>query len=156
MSLLRSMMFKSESSIYQKYQIYLEKGHIVKIPSAICPVANVTHQKNEPPIFPPTKPTLVNPAHYVQVTSLNCMPMENVIKNVLRTTSTRMENTPCEKMFKECFCRECIYNQKYTQQHKSKQYTDEWSIYGFWKIELLQYRQCWKLILCDLELLFWF
>lgn len=125
MSLLRSMMFKSESSIYQKYQIYLEKDHIVKIPSAICPVANVTQQNNEPAIFPPSKPTLVKQAHYVQVTSLNYMPMENVIKNVLRTTSTRIENTPCEKMFKECFCRECVYNEKCTQQNQNKQHTDE-------------------------------
>lgn len=114
MSLLRSMMFKSESSIYQKYQIYLEKDHIVKIPSAICPIANVSHQKNDP-ILPPDGLTNRNQPQYVQVRNLNYIPMQNVIKNVLRTSATRMDDTPCEKMFKECFCRNCVYNDKFSQ-----------------------------------------
>lgn len=115
MSLLRSMMFKSESSIYQKYQIYLENNHIVKIPSAICPIANVMKQKNDPPTLPLTDPAYGKQAQYVQVTNLDYIPMQNVIKNVLRTTGTRIDNTPCEKMFKECFCRECVYNDKFSQ-----------------------------------------
>lgn len=114
MSLLRSMMFKSESSIYQKYQIYLEKDHIVKIPSAICPITNVTQQKNETSIFPPTEPNYQKQAQYVQVTNFDHIPMQNVIKNVLRSTGARIDNTPCEKMFKECFCRECVYNGKFS------------------------------------------
>ncbi|GFV40841.1 rhodopsin [Trichonephila clavipes] len=56
--LIRSLMFRSEQSLHQKYQMLLEKDHIMKVPTMVCFRCN-SRFISKTPVLPATKSSFV-------------------------------------------------------------------------------------------------
>lgn len=85
MSLFRSLMFKSESSIHQKYQTYIQKYHIVRVPSMICSYVNNFQQTgNKAIILHKTEFPLQVPTSYIRVLNMERIPLQTISPNTLQ------------------------------------------------------------------------
>nr|CCP46951.1 arthropsin [Cupiennius salei] len=111
MSLTRSLMFKSESCLHQKYQFYLEKDHIVRIPSVICSFNNTSNQRTDAEqSFPPGLLCHV-PKPYIRVLNIEALPVENVAPETIKKSDDPSRNVD-EKKEKQYLCKDCILHDK--------------------------------------------